>query len=294
MFTIITPASSANLGPGFDSAGVAVNKYLTLQVTKQDKWEIIHDSPLLPSFLNVDEHFIYKVATDVAKQFNKQLPACKVVMQSDIPLARGLGSSASAVVAAIELANVLCDLQLTDNDRLKLATAIEGHPDNVAPAIFGGYIVSATLEHTIEYIKLPALAVDTVIYIPDVELKTSDSRNVLPKQFNNDAAASASSISNVMLAALLTNDFVTAGKMMENDMFHEPYRSSLIPNYDFIKSEAKKLGAYGTVISGAGPTMISFVPQNQGEDIAASMQKTLPTYDVTRLTIDNNGVVVKK
>src|SRR5699024_1539431 len=185
MFTIITPASSANLGPGFDSAGVAVNKYLTLQVTKQDKWEIIHDSPLLPSFLNVDEHFIYKVATDVAKQFNKQLPACKVVMQSDIPLARGLGSSASAVVAAIELANVLCDLQLTDNDRLKLATAIEGHPDNVAPAIFGGYIVSATLEHTIEYIKLPALAVDTVIYIPDVELKTSDSRNVLPKQFNN-------------------------------------------------------------------------------------------------------------
>lgn len=294
MFTLKTPASSANLGPGFDSAGVAVNKYLTLHVTKQEKWEIIHDSPLLPSFINVEDHFIYKVATDVAAQYDKQLPACKIVMQSDIPLARGLGSSAAAVVSAIELANQLCELNLTDEDRLKIATAFEGHPDNVAPAIYGGYIVSAMLGESIEHIQLPALALDTVIYIPDVELKTSDSRKVLPKSFTHAQAASASSISNVLLASLLTHDYARAGKMMENDEFHEPYRSPLIPNYHLIKSQAKKYGAYGTVISGAGPTMISFVPKNEGAKIAEKMGKFLPTYNVSSLAIDNDGITIKR
>lgn len=293
-FTITVPASSANIGPGFDSAGLALNRYLTLHVEQGDSWDIKHDSPLLPQETDYKSHFIYLVATKVAKQFNKELAPCHIWMKSDIHLARGLGSSAAAVVAGISITNELCDLHLSKKEMLTIATQFEGHPDNVAPAIFGGFIVGAMLEEqNVDFIQLPALQLDMVIYIPDIELKTTDARKVLPTEYHKDIATRASSVCNVMIAALLTKDYVLAGKMMENDQFHEPYRAELIPNYETIKQKANELGAYGTVISGAGPTMISFVPQGQGKTIAKQMQEVLPTYHVSDLLIDNNGLRVK-
>lgn len=294
MFTITVPASSANIGPGFDSAGMAVNLYLTLEVETQDKWEFIHRSPCLPEDTNYQEHFIYLIAKQIAEKYNKSLSPCKVTVQSDIPLARGLGSSSSAVIAGIELANQLCNLSLTIEDKLQIATDIEGHPDNVAPALFGGLIVAAMpTEEKVDHIKVENLDLDLVLYIPDVELKTSDARSVLPTQLSRTEATTASGISNVMIASLIAGDYHLAGKMMEYDQFHEPYRAKLIPNYDLIKQEAKKLGSYGTVISGAGPTMISFVPKNKGQSIATEMDKQLTDYQVTVLKIDNQGLQIK-
>lgn len=292
--TITVPASSANIGPGFDSAGIALNRYLTLYVEKGDKWEIKHNSPLLPQETDYESHFIYHVATKVAKQYNKELPPCNILMESDIHLARGLGSSAAAVVAGISVANELAHLHLSKEDILTIATSFEGHPDNVSPAIFGGFIVSnMSDDEAVDFIQLPPLQVDIVIYIPDVELKTAEARKVLPTEYNNHQATRASSVSNMMIAALLTEDYQLAGKMMESDQFHEPYRAKLIPNYDLIRNEAKQLGAYGTVISGAGPTMISFVPKGKGESIAKEMKEVLPTYHVSDLFIDNDGLLVK-
>src|SRR5690625_7133219 len=108
MFTITVPASSANIGPGFDSVGMAINRYLTLQVNDSNHWQFEHLSSFLPTNVDYNDHFIYQVANKVANQFQKKLPPCKVYVKSEIPLARGLGSSASAVVAGIELANQLC------------------------------------------------------------------------------------------------------------------------------------------------------------------------------------------
>lgn len=294
MFTITIPASSANIGPGFDSVGMAVNRYLTLQVEAQDQWEFEHRSPFLPENTNYEEHFIYHVAKQIAEKHGKSLTACKVLVESEIPLARGLGSSASAVVAGIELANQLCGLSLTATEKLKYATEIEGHPDNVAPALFGGFVVTAkSTQEDVDYIKIPTLDLDIVLYIPNVELKTKAARSVLPVEFSRDEATTASGISNVMIASLLANNYALAGKMMEQDQFHEPYRAKLIPNYEMIKQEARKLGAYGTVISGAGPTMISFVPQGKGQEIAEEMGKLLADYDVAPLQIDDQGLQVR-
>lgn len=294
MVTITVPASSANIGPGFDSVGMAVNRYLTLHVEAQDEWEFEHDSPFLPVDTNYKEHFIYLVAEKIAKKYDKSLPASKVTVESEIPLARGLGSSASAVVAGIELANQLCDLSLTSDEKLQYATGIEGHPDNVSPALFGGLMITATSnQENVDYIKIPTLDLDIVLYIPEVELKTKEARGVLPDEFSRNEATTASGISNVMIASLLTGDYQLAGKMMEHDQFHEPYRAKLIPNYETIKQEASKLGVYGTVISGAGPTMISFVPQGKGQEIATKMGKLLSGYDVSSLQIDHQGLQVK-
>ena len=293
MFTISVPASSANIGPGFDSAGVAVSRYLTLQVTKAEEWEFIHTNSTIPSVRHYEDHYIYKVAKQVADWQNEHLTPCQVTMTSEIPLARGLGSSASAIVAGIELANQLCQLHLTEKKKLDYAVRIEGHPDNVAAALLGGFVVTVNMKSNTSYKKLPAIKTDLVVYIPNFELKTEDARKVLPEEFLMKDAATASGVSNLMISAFLTGDYELAGKMMESDLFHESYRAKLIPNYYEIRSEARKLGAFGTVISGAGPTMISFVPEGQGVSITEKMNAIFSDYEVVALKLDENGLQVK-
>src|SRR5699024_1648763 len=221
--------------------------------------------------------------------YDTSLTPCHVVMDSNIPLARGLGSSASAIIAGIELTNQLCKLNLSETEKLECAVKIEGHPDNVAAGLFGVLVVSVKLEDGVRYKKLPPIKTDAIVYIPNVKLKTEDARKVLPEQLTLDHATTASGVSNLMVAALLTDDYELAGDMMENDLFHENYRAKLIPNYNDIKLNAKKFGAYGTVISGAGPTMISFVPEGGGTSIASKMKELLPDYHVEKILLDNDG-----
>src|SRR5690625_1609193 len=223
-FTLKIPASSANMGAGFDSIGIAVQRYLTLHVEQSESWEFVHQSDSLPTYTNPQDHFIYKVALHIAKKFNKTLSPCKVTMTSEIPLARGLGSSAAAVVAGIELTNQMCSLNLTKDQKLHEATLLEDLPDNVDPSIFSSCIVSNVSDtEQIRHIKLDSFNVDLVIAIPNVELKTETARLVLPEEIPFQRAVKASSVGNLMIAALLQEDYPLAGKMMESDLLHEPY-----------------------------------------------------------------------
>lgn len=292
MFTISVPASSANIGPGFDSVGLAVKRYLTLEVSVDQEWKINHNHSYLPPNGHYKDHFIYQVAKNVAQTYHKKLSPCKVNVTSEIPLARGLGSSASAVIAGIELANQLCQLSLTTDEKLNIATDIEGHPDNVAPALLGGFVITATLDDELIYTKIEELNVDIILYIPNIELTTNDARSVLPAKLTREKAACASGISNLFIAALLQENYSLAGKMMENDLFHEPYRAKMIPNYQTIKKTAKQLGAYGTVISGAGPSMLSFAPKGSGENVSKEMKNILPDYDIGVLQMDAVGLQI--
>jgi len=291
---IKVPASSANIGPGFDSAGIAIERYLTLTVTPSDEWIFDHQSPLLPDINHYENHFIYKIAKKIAAEYGKELTSARIAVDTEIPLARGMGSSASAIVAAIELANRLAGLDLSDEQKLKHAVKIEGHPDNVAPALFGGFVTAVQIEQDLDYLILPEIDVDLIVYIPSFELKTEDARKVLPDAYPRPVATSASAISSLMIAAFMKGDYELAGKMMERDLFHETYRARLIPRYDEIKREAKANNAYATVISGAGPTTISFVPSGKGEEIARKMQSLLPDYEVASLRIDTEGMKVSE
>jgi len=296
-FTVQVPASSANIGAGFDSMGLAVDLYLKLEVTESTsgKWEFEHLSPMLPPVPYYEEHFIYKIAKQTADLYHKQIPALKVSETSEIPFARGLGSSSSALIAGIEIANQACNLSLTEKEKLQLATEIEGHPDNVAAALFGGFVITATLPNkVVSWKQVPLLDIDVVVFIPDVELTTEAARQVLPETFLRSETSSASAISNVLIAAILSGDYALAGQMMEQDLLHEPYRAALIPNYHEIKAKANKLGAFGTVISGAGPTMISFVPKGEGQHLKEQMEKLWPDYQIKNVQIDNDGVKVKQ
>ncbi|KRG12974.1 homoserine kinase [Lederbergia galactosidilytica] len=290
---ITVPASSANVGPGFDSVGIAVSKYLTLTVEEADHWEFEHHSVHLPPVSDPHEHLIYQSALKTAEAYHASLPACKVIVESDIPLARGLGSSASAIVSGIELANQLCCLSLSEQEKLAIATEIEGHPDNVAAALLGGFVITSQLANgEIEWFRKIDQQVEFVVSIPEFELKTDDARQVLPEQFTRNEAAAASSIANIVFVALLSGDYEQAGKLMEQDLFHEPYRAGLIPNYEKIRFEAKSTGAYGTVISGAGPTTISLVGKGNGEKVALHLKSKFPDYTVDCLKMTAVGVQV--
>ncbi len=292
---ITVPGSTANLGPGFDSIGLSLNLYLDLTVSITDKWEIIHLSDHLPQDIVIEEHLIYTIAKETAERFNKELPPCRIEMRSELPYARGLGSSAAAIVAAIELANLVCDLHLTTQDKLNISSQIEGHPDNASASVLGGLTISQMDEQgVVDTIHIQDLDASFVVFIPNVELKTSEARKVLPEQFDRGYAVRASANANMLAASLMQKDYVRIGRYMESDLFHEPFRSRLIPNFEEIHSAAKEAGAFGTALSGAGPTVLSIIPNAIGEQFVLTMKKQFPSHEILLTKPDHRGIFVKE
>ncbi|MBL4954505.1 homoserine kinase [Neobacillus sp. YIM B02564] len=290
---IRVPASTANLGPGFDSIGLAVNLYLTLEVEQSNQWEFYSANQELADLPNDEQHFIAQVAIGVAKKYGKEMSPYKVKVASEIPLARGLGSSASAIVAGIELADIACELALTREDKLLLATELEGHPDNVGASIYGGLVVGSYQQNEVDMLSFTNLPFEAVVVIPKETLLTKDSRDVLPKEFSRSEAIAASSTANLLVAALLSENWQLAGKMMERDRFHQPYRRPLIPFYQAVENAAKKNGAFGTALSGAGPTVICFTEKAKGRKLAHSLQQLFSEMSVKLLSIDYFGSLVE-
>ena len=285
---ITVPATSANVGPGFDSVGIAVSKYLTIDVLEaQENWWIEHD--LGEEIPSNEENLLLQTALQVASD----LPPQRLKMTSEVPLARGLGSSSSVIVAGIELANQLGKLSLSDEDKLEIATKIEGHPDNVAPAIFGNLVVASYVDQQTNHLVLPFPECALVAFVPNYELKTSDSRNVLPSEWTYKEAVAASAIANVAIAALAKGDLRVAGKAIEADRFHERYRQQLVVEFPHVKEVAHQHDAYATYLSGAGPTIMTLLPVEHAEAFAKDLKSKGLNGQVFSLNIDTTGVKVE-
>lgn len=293
-FVIKIPASSANLGPGFDSMGVALNLYLRLEVEKNEKWECYSTSDELKDFPTDEKHFICQIAIQTAAKFGKELHPCKIKVESDIPLARGLGSSASAIIAGIELADYVGEMGLTKEEKLLLATEIEGHPDNVGASLYGGLVIGSYQPGEVDVVSISDISFEMVAIIPKESLLTKDSRGVLPIEFSYQSSIRASSIANVLVAALLSQNWELAGKMMEKDIFHQPYRKPLIPFYDDVAIFAKSEGAFGVSLSGAGPTVLCFCEEGKGKLLEQSLNTAFPDMTAKVLSIDFTGSNVSK
>lgn len=288
---IKVPGSTANLGPGFDSIGLGLSLYLNLKVSLADEWTFIHIGDNVPENIPYENHLIYKIAKQVADDFSVTLPSCRVEMTSELPLARGLGSSAAAIVGAIELANVVCDLQLTSQDKCNISSQIEGHPDNATASVLGGVTISSMDDiGIVDTLHIRDIDASFVVYIPNFELKTSDARNVLPDQFNRSYAVRASANANMLAASLVAKDYERIGLYMEKDLFHEPFRANLIPNFKEIHDTAQKYGAYGTALSGAGPTLISLVSNDIAEEFVEKMSKQFNDLKILLTKADVEGV----
>ena len=293
---IIVPATTANIGLGFDSIGIAVNLYLTLTVVEpSNEWKIEH--PFREPVPSNQENLIIETALAVCPTLQPHYLVC----ESDIPMTRGLGSSSSAIVAGIELANQLGNLNLTPQQKVEWATKLEGHPDNVAPAILGGLVVATydAKSQEVDYLQKEIQSdIQGIALIPDFELSTKASRQVLPSEFVYSKAVQASSRSNVLVAALWQEDWENVSRIVEKDLFHEPYRETLIPFLTPVRALAKEKEAIGTYLSGAGPTVMVLSSKDKSTTIVEYLEEHLPSelgnYNVQVLNVDQLGVRVEK
>ena len=252
---IKVPATSANVGCGFDSLGFAVNLYLEVEVLAEtDQWQVIHDLGLtIPTDAS---NLIVETALKIVPDLRPRV--LRVI--NEIPIERGLGSSGTAVVAGIELANRLGSINLTKEEKLQIACETEGHPDNVVPAILGGFVVANYQNNKLSYVKFDLDEVGLVAFVPDRKVSTKEMRNVLPDALPYKEAVCASSIANTMLAHLLTGNFAEAGKLIESDLLHERYRGKLLPELAKVRAIAHESGAYATYLSGSGSTIMTMLP----------------------------------
>lgn len=296
-FQIRTPGSTANLGPGFDALGLALSIYnhLTIQTQDTSVVRISVQGEGSDILANDETNLFYKAAHITAQKIGKPLPGMQVAMKNDIPLARGLGSSSTATVAGVVAANHILGHPLKQQELLNIATEIEGHPDNVSPCLLGGLTMSACEGTHVAYVRaVPPQQLQTVVAIPQFELKTSDARKALPEQVSLHDAVFSVSRACLVTAALMAGDLDQL-KVGMQDKLHQPHRAHLIPNFHEVLHAAMQNGALGAALSGAGPTLMAFATQNANA-IGQAMVETWQEKDICAtyhvLNIDTDGAVI--
>jgi homoserine kinase len=260
------PASTANLGPGFDSLGLALDLYTWVEMRRSGETQFhLYGEQLEDKGIPCDKtNLIYQVAQQVFEKAGVQVPELEVTMYSDIPLARGLGSSATTIVAALTAANALIGSPLSGYELFHLASSIEKHPDNVGASLFGGLVVAFWDGERAEHIRVePDSRLEVLVAIPDFQLSTEKARHVLPKEVPMGDAVFNVGHSNLLVAAMCSGRLDMIRHAMK-DALHQPYRTPMVPGMAEILREATEHGALGIALSGAGPTMLALSDQSSG------------------------------
>jgi homoserine kinase len=297
---VTVPATTANLGPGFDCIGAALTLYnqfrftflsqtdedvkITVRGTEADRVSTDRNNLLYQSFVKFYQHL------------GKTPPNVAIEIQLGVPLARGLGSSATAIVGGLVGANELAGTPLDIKEVMELAIAMEGHPDNVVPALLGNCRLSTGEAGNWQVCEIPWQdTIVPVVAIPDFELSTEEARSVLPVQISRSDA-----IFNIARLGLLLRGLETGReewlRVAMEDKLHQPYRQGLIRGYETVKSVALSAGAFGMVISGAGPTLLALTDRDRASSVASAMREAWKNEgivaDVRILAVDPQGARV--
>ena len=278
MVKIRVPASSANLGPGFDCLGLALRLYLYLEMEEIEEGLIIEgQGEGAEEFNKGENNLIWKSAELVLKKVgcDKSTKGLKIKARNQIPVTRGLGSSASAIIGGIMGAARLCKIELSYQEMLNLALSLEGHMDNIVPALIGGLTIAYKMEQEeIKWVKIkPPVDLLVILAIPDFSLSTEEMRRVLP-----DKASLADAVFNLSRSALLVNalqnsNWEVLAEAME-DKLHQPFRAPFIPGIEEMFSQIKRTGLAGVALSGSGPTVVSLTKRGSEELISKIMKNT--------------------
>jgi homoserine kinase len=270
-FTVQVPATTANLGAGFDCLGLALGLYNIVRVEAASALTLTIEGDGAATLPRDETNRVVRAMQLACEAIGKPLPVVRLLMRNRIPLARGLGSSAAAAVGGLLAANHFYGDALPPDELLKLAVEIEGHPDNVAPALLGGLcVVNVDGEKPIA-IKVPwPTTLRCIVYVPDAPLPTAKARAVVPKEFSR-----ADAVFNVGRAALFVAG-ITQGRfdvlrLATQDRIHQPYRAPLITGFNEIMTAALQAGARGAFLSGAGSSIAALADASY-DDVATAMQ----------------------
>ena len=294
MFKIQIPATSANLGAGFDALGLALTFYNYVEMEESDRIDIKSSDGLdIPTD---EKNLIYISAKDLFNVCGNKLDGLKLRQTNSIPMARGLGSSSACIIAGLVGANKMLGDPLTKDDLVDLSAQIEGHPDNTAPALLGGIVTAVFDGRKVHWVKQEVFTkLKFVAVIPDFELKTEQARACLPKEISHRDAVYNLSRAALFSASLLTGKFENLRTAVD-DKLHQPYRMELIPHCRDVFDIAYTHGAYGAYISGAGPTIMAIVDESNTY-FAGKMKFSLDNaglsgWQVHEFRIDNEGTKI--
>lgn len=292
------PASTANLGPGFDAIGMAFQLYMDVTMRIADQTQIKLIGKQLEGLSLDKSNLLYQTAAALFAKAGLPEPELFIEAQSQIPLTRGLGSSASAITAALVAANVLAGEPFSKDRLFSLASEMEGHPDNVGASLFGGVVVATmpdAAESEVPYVQIPAPeGLQTLVVIPDYWLSTEQAREVLPESYPRTDFVYNIGHSSLLVAALAQGRLDLLATAMR-DRLHQPYRTKLIPGLRELLADATQHGALGAALSGAGPTTLFFFSGDEQKQsllafITEIMAQYRISYRIMELPIDNQGV----
>lgn len=296
MVYVRVPATSANMGAGFDSLGIALGLYNKINIEEIDSGIEIYNnsSGYVPTG---ERNLIYKAICAVFDEVGYRKKGIRIIQDSEIPMTRGLGSSSACIIGGMLAANVISGRKLSYGKILKLASEMEGHPDNVTPALFGGFCTAVSENDKIIYSSNKLVGnIKFAVMIPDFFVSTKESRVTLPENVPfGDAAYNISRAS--LLTSLLINGRYDDLKYAVNDKLHQKYRKEGIPEFDDILRKSYELGSKATYLSGSGPTMISILTgrnNNFEDNMSVFLSSFENKWSIKTVTVDNVGAILKE
>lgn len=297
MIQIKIPCSTSNLGPGFDTLGLALDRYLLLSAETDDRTELkITVEGNGKDHIAADEsNLVYHAMKVTAAALGKTLPVLHLHINNGVPAYGGLGGSGAAIAGGVFLANELLNGGLSSAEMLNIAVRIEGHPDNVSAAIFGGLTINCF--DADRKVHCTSVKIDKKLSVvacsPHFQVQTKEARKILPQMVPLKDAVTNIENAASLVAAMMNGNF-EALRYVTAERLHEQYRATLIPGYEEIRKSALDAGALSFNISGAGPTVFAFAVSNE-QQIAHAMQKAFQENGQTATTeimsIENHGAV---
>lgn len=295
MIKVRVPATSANMGPGFDSLGIGLTLYNEFGFKEIESGLKFKGIP--EEFCN-EENIIYEAMKYCFDKAGYKIKGLEISeLNQDVPISRGLGSSSTCIVGGLVGANEILGGKFSEDELLDMAVEIEGHPDNVAPALIGGMVVAITEENKTFYDKINLKGgLKFVAIVPNFRLSTEKARGVLPKEITLKDG-----VYNLSRAALMVSSF-TSGKYELikyacKDAFHQNYRSQLIPGFEKVYNKSYELGALGCYLSGAGPTIMAIIDEKD-ERFSNKLKQFLNDenlqWDILELSLDSEGATIIK
>jgi homoserine kinase len=296
VISVRVPATSANLGPGYDAVGLALSLSMRVGLDRAP-YPVVQvrgtGADLIP---RSPEHPAYRAARFVAELIGESDAHFRLVQENAIPPTRGLGGSAAALVGGAVAANDLFGGQIAAPDLLNIVCELDGHPDNAAPALLGGLVIGTLTPEGVSAVRLEPKDLKVVVAVPDFAVSTTAARRALPDSIPHRDAVFNVGRSGLLLGSLATGEYELLRVAMQ-DRLHQPYRSHLIPGLEDVIEAALANGAYGACLSGSGPTVLAFASEIRAPRIAPAMQAAFQAQGITAqswtLDIDLTGARVE-
>jgi len=296
MIRVKVPATTANIGPGFDSLGIALQLYNIIEVEETNVGLEINVPIEDQKYIETNEYnLVYRAMERLFDVVDFHPKGLRINLINNIPIARGLGSSAACIVGGLVVANELLNNPLTKEEIMYLAATMDGHTDNILPALVGGLTVGSLLEKEVKYVKMDLpTQLKLLAIIPDFHFSTKKARSLLPQNVPIEDAVFNISRVGLLLASLVTAHFENLSEATK-DKIHQPYRKDLIPYWEEITSKLMKIGAKGYFLSGSGPTIMGILDgdyKNIENEMVKFLSHIEQRYKVTVLDICHNGLEV--